>query len=68
MIKFIHIADLHANKERKSICLKALSELKDLIIKESLNGISPTLLFAGDFGMLQLLIQIRQDLLIISKL
>lgn len=49
MIKFIHIADLHANKERKSICLKALSELKDLIIKESLNGISPTLLFAGDF-------------------
>lgn len=50
MVKLIHIADFHASKERKTQCLYALESLKELVIKEQeKDGITPVVLFAGDF-------------------
>lgn len=43
-MNFIHIADLHCNKERKEVCLKALS-----IIKEFIKHTPAVVLIAGDF-------------------
>lgn len=43
-MNFIHIADLHCNKERKKYCLEALSIIKDFVKK------TPSIiLIAGDF-------------------
>lgn len=44
-MRFIHIADLHCNKERKSFCLNALSQIKDFIKANP----GTALFIAGDF-------------------
>lgn len=43
-MNFIHIADLHCNKERKEFCLKALSKIKEFI-----KNTPAVILIAGDF-------------------
>jgi DNA repair protein SbcC/Rad50 len=44
-MKFIHIADIHANKERKDIVLKILKDLKDYVTTNKVDFIA----VAGDF-------------------
>lgn len=43
-MNFIHIADLHCNKERKEVCLKALSKIKQFV-----KNTPAVVLIAGDF-------------------
>ena len=45
-MRFIHIADLHASRERKEQCLTVLTKIKDYITSQST---SPKLLISGDF-------------------
>lgn len=45
-MRFIHIADLHASRERKEQCLTVLSKIKDYLISQPT---PPTLLISGDF-------------------
>lgn len=45
MIRFLHIADLHANKDRKDKCLSVLSKLNNYICDNNI----PYLLISGDF-------------------
>lgn len=45
-MRFIHIADLHASRERKEQCLTVLTKIKDYITSQST---PPKLLISGDF-------------------
>lgn len=45
-MEFIHIADLHANRERKEQCLEVLKQVKDYISSKQSH---PILLISGDF-------------------
>lgn len=50
MVNFIHTADIHANKERKKICLTFIEKIKQLAIeKKEKTGVLPKILIAGDF-------------------
>ena len=50
MVNFIHTADIHANKERKKICLAFIEKIKQLAIeKKEKTGVLPKILIAGDF-------------------
>lgn len=44
-MNFIHIADLHANRDRKDRCISVLKKIKDFAAEL----INPVVLFAGDF-------------------
>lgn len=49
-MKFIHIADLHANKQRLEPCMQVLESIKNYIIEHSNSKEdAPPLLIAGDF-------------------
>lgn len=49
-MKFIHIADVHANKNRIKPCLSALKQIRDFIFTNSKSKKdAPPLLIAGDF-------------------
>lgn len=48
-MKFIHIADVHANKNRLNYCLEALHQVRDYIFSHQLPREKIPLLIAGDF-------------------
>lgn len=49
ILKFIHIADLHADRTRLEPCLKVLHTLRDFIKENTDENGAPVLLIAGDF-------------------
>lgn len=48
-MKFVHIADIHANKNRLEYCLNALGQIKEYISSHQCSKDNIPLLIAGDF-------------------